>query len=257
MTKNSRITIITVVRNDVSHIEGTMQSVLNQSYPEIEYIVIDGGSTDGTVDVIKRYADRLVYWVSEPDGGIYPAMNKALDVLSGMYKDSDNEVWVNFMNSGDTFADAMVLEDIFGDAGYLHQIEETTYNNLKVIGGHTYQIYPNRREKLFAKGGASAREMLPFCHQSSFVRFGKGFDWRFNLRYQIAADYNLFYSIWQKYGAASIMTVDRFVSCYQMDGSMTFENLRNAKGEYLRIQSNRPTWRWLKEYIKWKCFWKE
>ena len=77
------ISVITVVYNDVLHIEQTMLSVLNQSYPNIEYIVIDGGSTDGTVDVIKKYADRLACWVSEPDGGIYPAMNKGLVHATG------------------------------------------------------------------------------------------------------------------------------------------------------------------------------
>ena len=70
------ISVITVVRNDVSHIEQTMLSVLNQTYPNVEYIVIDGGSTDRTVDIIMKYADKLAYWESEPDGGIYPAMNK-------------------------------------------------------------------------------------------------------------------------------------------------------------------------------------
>lgn len=251
------LTIITVVYNDISYIEQTMLSVLNQTYPNIEYIVIDGGSTDGTVEVIKKYAGRLTYLISEPDGGIYPAMNKALDIVAMLHEDSGEEVWVNFMNSGDSFADDKVLEDIFGEKGYLQQVDKNEYKKLRVLGGHTYQVYADRREKLYAQGGVAAREMLPFCHQSSFVRFDKGFDWRFDLRYRIAADYNLFYSICHDYGAASIMTVDRFVACYQMDGSMTFENLRKAKGEYLKIQSNRPTWRWLKEYIKWKWFWKE
>ena len=100
------ISIITVVRNDVVHIEQTMLSVLGQTYGNVEYIVIDGGSTDGTVDIIKKYADKLAYWVSEPDGGIYPAMNKGLQHATGE--------WVNFMNSGDSFADENVLEEVFG-----------------------------------------------------------------------------------------------------------------------------------------------
>ena len=70
--------IITITYNAVRLVEQTLLNVLSQSYPNIEYIVIDGGSTDGTVDIIKRYESGLAYWVSEPDKGIYDAMNKGL-----------------------------------------------------------------------------------------------------------------------------------------------------------------------------------
>ena len=87
------ISVVTVSYNAVSTIEQTILSVINQTYPHIEYIIIDGGSTDGTVDVIKKYADKITYWVSEPDKGIYDAMNKGLRRVRGD--------WCVFMNSGD------------------------------------------------------------------------------------------------------------------------------------------------------------
>ncbi|ROT05017.1 glycosyltransferase, partial [Muribaculaceae bacterium Isolate-104 (HZI)] len=102
-----KISVVTVCYNAADSIEQTMLSVLNQSYPYIEYIVIDGGSTDGTVDIIKKYADRLAYWVSEPDKGIYDAMNKGIAAATGSY--------INFMNSGDSFYDNRVVEAIFKD----------------------------------------------------------------------------------------------------------------------------------------------
>ena len=71
------ISVITVCYNVASTIEKTMLSVLNQTYKNLEYIIIDGNSTDGTVDIIKKYAERLTFWISEPDKGIYDAMNKA------------------------------------------------------------------------------------------------------------------------------------------------------------------------------------
>lgn len=99
-----KISVITVCYNSVDTIEETILSVLHQTYPYVEYIIIDGGSTDGTVDIIKKYADRLAYWVSEADGGIYDAMNKGIAVANGEY--------LNFMNSGDGFYKNNVLEKI-------------------------------------------------------------------------------------------------------------------------------------------------
>ena len=97
-----KITVITVCHNAAKTLEKTIKSVLNQTYPNIEYIIIDGGSTDDTVDIIKRYADRLAYWISEPDKGIYDAMNKGIEVATGE--------WINFMNAGDTFYEENTID---------------------------------------------------------------------------------------------------------------------------------------------------
>ena len=80
--ESSLITVITVSYNAASSIEQTIISVINQTYPHIEYIIIDGGSTDNTVDIIKKYADKISYWVSEPDKGIYDAMNKGIKIAA-------------------------------------------------------------------------------------------------------------------------------------------------------------------------------
>lgn len=99
------ISIVTVSYNAVLTIEQTILSVINQTYPNVEYIIIDGGSTDGTVDIIKKYEDKIAYWVSEPDKGIYDAMNKGVVVATGE--------WINFMNAGDIFTDGDVIDKLF------------------------------------------------------------------------------------------------------------------------------------------------
>lgn len=73
-----KISVVTVVRNNVEHIAETIRSVLDQNYPELEYIVIDGASTDGTVDVVRSFGDRIAQFVSEPDRSLYDAMNKGI-----------------------------------------------------------------------------------------------------------------------------------------------------------------------------------
>ena len=98
------VTVITVVFNGEAHLEETILSVINQTYDNVEYIIIDGRSIDATIDVINKYDDHIDYWVSEPDRGIYDAMNKGIRAARG--------TWVNFMNCGDTFHDENVIKDI-------------------------------------------------------------------------------------------------------------------------------------------------
>ena len=89
-----RLSIITINYNNREGLRKTIESVVNQTYRNFEYIIIDGGSTDGSVEVVKEYADRISYWVSEPDNGIYNAMNKGVLAANGKY--------IQFLNSGDT-----------------------------------------------------------------------------------------------------------------------------------------------------------
>lgn len=152
MNNTPLITVVTVCYNAVNELEKTMLSVLNQTYDNIEYIVIDGGSKDGTVDIIKKYADRLAYWVSEPDKGIYDAMNKGIHAAKGEY--------LIFMNGGDSFKSDKAL---FFSIPYLEK-------NFDVVSGIAFisnQIWiPAKNSDLsltfFIKKS--------LCHQSTFVK---------------------------------------------------------------------------------------
>lgn len=102
-----KITIVTPVYNQVRYLEKTIRSILNQGYPNLEYIIIDGGSTDGTVDIIKKYQSQLAYWVSEPDKGMYDAIQKGFEHSTG-----EIMCW---LNSDDIFFDKclFVIADVF------------------------------------------------------------------------------------------------------------------------------------------------
>lgn len=150
-----KISVITVCFNAVDTLERTIESVLGQTYSDIEYIIIDGGSTDGTVDIIYKYAERITYWVSEPDKGIYDAMNKGIKVATGE--------WTNFMNAGDTFSNQKVLATIFGNA---------TSSDVDVLFGNSYSLdgKGNRKEHKCRKDITLLRYMPIYRHGASFVR---------------------------------------------------------------------------------------
>ena len=100
-----KLSIITINYNNCDGLQKTIESIVSQSYNDFEWIVIDGGSTDGSRELIEKYAEHISYWVSEPDAGVYNAMNKGIKVAKGEY--------VNFMNSGDCFASSTILEVVF------------------------------------------------------------------------------------------------------------------------------------------------
>jgi len=186
LTLNSQsyplITIITVVYNGEKYIEETIQSVINQTYPNVEYIIIDGGSTDGTLDIIKKYEDKIDYWVSEKDRGIYDAMNKGIDLASGK--------WINFMNAGDRFYNEKVLEKVFFNNDFSKEVG-VIYGNHKVIYPKRTKIVKVGYIKDFWKGSQ-------FSHQSSFIRSCLYKNNKFNLCYKIAADFEFFYKLYMR-----------------------------------------------------------
>lgn len=144
------ISVITVSYNAVLTIEQTILSVINQTYLNIEYIIIDGGSTDGTVNVIKKYADKIAYWVSESDKGIYDAMNKGIAYSHGEY--------CNFINAGDKFCSSSILKQVMdfnhvADIIVGQDLHVNEHNKIVsdwkfylqsiVLGGHSVAAYNN------------------------------------------------------------------------------------------------------------------
>jgi hypothetical protein len=170
-----RIAVVTGVWNDVRHIERTLESVLGQAYPRLEHVVVDGGSTDGTAAVIERYRGRLAACVSEPDRGLYDAMNKGLALCRP-------DAYVHFLNSGDLFAGADALARTFGGLAGLPALVLAPV----VKRGASDQLLPVRLGR---------RLGMPACHQGMFCRQPLLARHGFDLRYGLAADFDLYLKV--------------------------------------------------------------
>jgi glycosyltransferase involved in cell wall biosynthesis len=143
------ITVITVTMNDAQGLEETILSVLNQTYSNIEYLIIDGGSNDKTLDVLHRYDHAIDYWVSEPDRGIYDAMNKGLRVSTGD--------WINFLNAKDRFCRSDTIHAIASN--YLQSDAKFIYSDVLLTAGsskkETLVRYNCNHERLIINHQAS------------------------------------------------------------------------------------------------------
>ena len=211
--KKPLVTIITVVRNSVSLLEETILSVINQTYKNIEYIIIDGGSNDGTIDIIKKYKDKIRLWISEPDKGIYDAMNKGLDLANGE--------WINFMNAGDKFFNNSIIELIF---------KTDHYDQYELIYGDCEYVYANIADFSIHKKTKRLRDLwkfMPFCHQSLFMKTNILKKYSFNIN-NISADHEVAYKCYNE--KLKFLKLDIIIASYLSGGESErrcFESLLN------------------------------
>ena len=179
-----KVTVVTAVLNDAGHIEQTILSVISQTDIEIEYIIVDGGSKDGTLELIGKYKDKISLLISEPDRGVYDAMNKGIKHSSGDF--------VYFLNSGDVLLNPSILSKIkFEDVNVRNTI---IYGNVVVAYGNIEALEKPRpffNSKMKFKG-------IGICHQSMFFPGELIRNEKYDLSYNIAADYDLAYRLWRK-----------------------------------------------------------
>jgi glycosyltransferase involved in cell wall biosynthesis len=225
------ITVITVVYNGEKTLEETILSVVNQTYKSIEYIIIDGNSTDRTVDIIKDYDRRIkngeypnifFKWISEPDNGIYDAMNKGIDIATGE--------WINFMNSGDSFYTITIIEEIF-----------TTYINAGVIYGNTYKIYSHFSRVEKPSELRKIKKALPFCHQSSFINY-EFIKNKFDLKYKYVADDDLFYKLYKN--NVKFVFIDIIIAKYEGSYGFSSSHVKNSLYENYIIRGGKSYFLW-------------
>ena len=170
-----KVTIITVVFNAAQEIETTLKSIFEQDYKNKEVIIIDGGSTDGTLEIIRKFEYKIDYFTTEQDYGIYDAMNKGIKVATGK--------WILFMNAGDIFNSNEILKSIF----FKKKIDADILVGSCVVDYKSFTKLVNVKKTSLLKYG------MTFCHQSVFVKTMIYRERYFDLRFKIAADFNFFF----------------------------------------------------------------
>jgi len=174
MSQEPQISIVTVVKNDASALKQTIRSVISQTFKDYEYIIIDGGSTDNTPEIIKKYSGYIGIHISEPDNGIFDAMNKGAQLANGK--------WVNYLNAGDVFESPQtlvaVVELLNDDIDVAYGACRIIYKDI-VSGVHL----PCKLSNLW-KG-------MSFSHQSVFCKTNLVQDYKFDTAYNLAGDFDL------------------------------------------------------------------
>ena len=214
-----KYSIITVNYNNRDGLRKTIESVIHQSCKDFEYIIIDGGSTDGSVDVIKEYDAQINYWVSEPDGGIYQGMNKGIRKAQGEY--------LNFMNSGDCFYDNDVLEKVNNYQFQADFIVGKDYHFDAISGQGHASIQPTRTTMIHFF-------MATLDHQSSFIRRNLFNDSPYDENHRLVSDWIFFVEKIVRDGKQVQFIPD--IVCRREEGGLSEQQMeRNRKeiNEYL------------------------
>lgn len=216
-----KLSVITIVYNNAAAIERTMLSVLNQSYKNIEYVVIDGASTDGTLNIIKKYENRLAKLISEKDKGIYDAMNKGLALASGDY--------VLFMNSGDEIYELNTVEKVFATApnADIYYGETEMYDeNWNSLGRRRHQAPETFNWRSFKHG-------MNISHQAIYIK--RSLTEPYDLKYKYSADIDWIIKIAKK--ASNIVNTHLYVAKYLV-GGMSKQKHRESLKERFKIFSH-------------------
>ncbi|MCJ7547018.1 MAG: glycosyltransferase [Deltaproteobacteria bacterium] len=210
------ITVVTVVKNGEAFLEETIISVLEQSYKNVEYIVIDGGSTDGTIDIIKKYEDRIDYWVSEPDTGIYDAMNKGIRKASGEL--------INLLNADD-YLEPDAVESI---AEKYRDMDEhgILYGNAYYID-EAYSVKSEYYSFLRPWIGMTVNHQSMFVHRCIYDRIGL-----YDTAYKLCGDYDFFLRCVEN--RVNFNKIDRFlVNCRNRGANIIYSRISKREASVI------------------------
>lgn len=221
-TWNPVLSVITVVYNNASDIERTMRSVLSQTYKHIEYIIIDGASTDGTLELIKKYEAQIAELVSENDRGIYDAMNKGLEKATGDY--------VLFMNSGDEIYAPDTVEKVFETlpgADIYYGETEMFDQNWQSLGQRRHKAPPHLNFHSFRYG-------MSVSHQAIYIR--RALTVPYDQRYQLSADIDWILKALKK--ADKVVNTQQYVAKYLVGGMSKKKHRQSLRERFVIFSSH-------------------
>lgn len=217
---NPKLTVITVVYNNARDIERTMLSVLGQTYSNIEYIVVDGASIDGTLEIIDRYKDRISKLVSEPDKGIYDAMNKGLALATGDY--------VLFMNSGDEIYSAQTVAQVFAAA----TDADIYYGETEMINDKGESLGQRRHKTPAQFNWRSFKYGMNVSHQAIYIK--SALVEPYDPQYQLSADIDWVIRAAKK--ANSIVNVHQYVAKFLVGGTSKSKHKQSLQERFAIMQ---------------------
>ena len=230
MKERVKISIITICYNNERDIRPTLESVVNQTYQDIEYIVVDGASTDGSMRIVNEYKDKISRIISEPDNGMYEALNKGFRAATGDV--------VGMIHAGDRLYDNSVVEKIAGF--YTHNDVDVTYGHSKIVDGNDVPRRINRSpdysRKLVQQGWMPSHQSI-YCRRELFEKYGY---YRTDLG--SGGDYEWFVRYFYRYSdLVKIQLIDDYIVRFSLGG-----------------QSTKNVWRKLskKHFDYVKCCWK-
>lgn len=212
-----KLSIITVNLDNAEGIRKTVESVVSQTFTDYEYIVVDGASTDKSVEIIKEFADNITYWVSEPDKGIYNAMNKGIKLAKGEY--------IQFLNSGDWFYSNRVLDNVFGQ----NRTEDILYGDAisyKSDEVQTKFVYPQQLSAFYLINWM-------ICHQSIFHKRTLFENRFYDEKYKIIADWEFLINAYVFQNCSSYYLNEVIVYNDALGVSSVVENVNKERKEVL------------------------
>jgi glycosyltransferase involved in cell wall biosynthesis len=220
-TNTKKLSVITVTYNAEHTLERTLKSVREQTYPAIEHIIVDGNSNDGTVALIHRYENERLKWISEPDKGLYDAMNKGIKMATGDY--------LCFLNAGDTFYDTDTVQKIFASSDENHS-PDILYGETAIVDDNGRFLHMRRLQAPKNLTWKSFKHGMVVCHQAFIVK--RELVEPYDLSYRFSADFDWCIRMMKK--AKNIYNTDLILVDYLNTG-MTTANRKASLRERYRI----------------------
>lgn len=213
------LSIITVTYNAAKDLDKTIGSVINQSSEDIEYIIIDGNSSDATIEIIKKYEDKIFYWISEPDQGLYDAMNKGLGVATGDY--------VLFLNAGDMLKNDTIVSEL-ADIAIRNNMPDILYGETDLIDKEGHVLGRRRLKAPEQLTWKSFRMGMLVSHQAFIVKLNVAP--KYDLQYRFSADFDWCIRCMKQ--AKSIINSKLVLVNYQYEGLTTSNRNASLKERY-------------------------